>query len=49
MQVDFVPEYVTLDKDKSDLKDVADHIDHVASVTGRKQCVSPFTPRAVMS
>ena len=39
-QVNFVPEYVTADRTKADLKTVADHIDHIASVIGRKQCVS---------
>ena len=43
-QVNFVPEYVTAGPRKADLMAVADHIDHIASVIGRKQCVSlPFT------
>jgi len=36
VMVNFVPEYVALDKDEADLIAVADHIDHVASITGRK-------------
>jgi microsomal dipeptidase-like Zn-dependent dipeptidase len=42
MQVNFVPEYVSADKEKADLKAVVDHIEHIASVIGRKQYVSPF-------
>jgi hypothetical protein len=42
MQVNFVPEYVSADQEKADLKAVVDHIEHIASVIGRKQYVSPF-------
>ena len=31
---------------KADLKDVVDHIEHIASVIGRKQCVFTLTPFA---
>ncbi|KAI9510913.1 membrane dipeptidase-domain-containing protein [Russula earlei] len=36
VMVNFVPEYVSADKQKADLKAVADHIDHIASITGRR-------------
>jgi membrane dipeptidase len=44
-QVNFVPEYVTADPKKADLMAVVDHIEHIASVIGRKQCVL-FIPHA---
>jgi membrane dipeptidase len=50
-QVNFVPEYVSVEPTKVDLKDVIDHIEHIASVIGRKQCVSLFyslSPRYVL-
>jgi membrane dipeptidase len=39
-QVNFVPEYVAADPTKADLKTVAEHVEHIASVIGRKQYVS---------
>jgi microsomal dipeptidase-like Zn-dependent dipeptidase len=42
MQVNFVPEYVSADQEKADLKAVVDHIEHIASMIGRKQYVSFF-------
>lgn len=45
-QVNFVPAFVTADPTKADLMAVADHIDHIASVIGRKQCVSLVPSRS---
>lgn len=36
VMVNFVPEYVSADQEKADLKAVVDHIEHIASVIGRK-------------
>lgn len=40
--VNFSPTFVA-DEGKADLQAVADHVDHIASITGRKQCVTYFT------
>jgi membrane dipeptidase len=44
VQVNYVPAFVTADPTKADLMAVADHIDHIASVIGRKQCVVSLVP-----
>jgi len=36
VMVNFVPEYVAADPTKADLKTVAEHVEHIASVIGRK-------------
>lgn len=39
MQVNFYPGFVSADPDSADVKAVADHVDHIANVTGRAQYV----------
>ena len=38
-QVNFYPGFVSADPDSADVKAVADHVDHIANVTGRAQYV----------
>lgn len=38
-QVNFYPVFVSADPDSADVKTVADHVDHIANVTGRAQYV----------
>ena len=37
-KVNFAPQFVA-DEGKADVSAVADHVEHIANITGKKQCV----------